>query len=130
MGAVGASGMASSLSGQGDGLPGILGALAGALTSLLGGPFADQSPASMIGLGFGLIGLRDALVRDRDEADERHAEVAEMMAGQAYFVSGEAGDDLFGYDVDPPPGAPPAVDPDEEMPPGVIDPFAPGGSRS
>lgn len=121
MGILQAAGWPSAWVEGADGLTGVLAALTGALTAILGGPGADVAPAALIGLGAGLIGLRDAMVRDR--AENRARFEATMMA-----VSTEDTESVIGSDepFDPNAHLPAGESP---LPPGVVDPFGPGGSR-
>ena len=86
---------------------GVLGAFRDALTALLGG---DGSPAALIGLGFGLIGVRDALARVYEDPEDWGGIVGLPNPWDELLEADE-----------------PEQDPD--LPPGVIDPYGPGGSR-
>lgn len=107
---------------------GVLNALAGAAAMIGGVP---ASPASLIFMGLGVIGLRDAIQRERDHVDSLHDEtmmnLAFIEARQGGEMATEAdmfGDDEGDADLD-------FSEPDGEspLPPGVRDPWGDGGSR-
>jgi hypothetical protein len=133
MGVLQAAGLPSSWSDGASGLTGVLAALAGALAALAAGPGADAAPAALIGLGAGLIGLRDALIREGGiqdfNAEHRHRELIETLGGQSTKSPRDASFDgadefeTFGEVY-------PLPDGESPLPPGVRDPYGPGGSRS
>lgn len=101
------------------GVTGVLQALTGALAAILGGAGGDVAPAALIGLGGGLVGLRDALIRDRAAQQE------ELDDALDYLGSAMARAD---FGTVPSATYPTPLD-EDDLPPGVIDPYGPGGSR-
>lgn len=111
------------------GAAGIVTAITQALTALTGG--GDASPAGLIVLGMGLIGIRDKMQREAERADGRyHAQMAIAAASDAsFFEEYEAApeDELDpDEEYDPNANLPPGESP---FPAGVVDPYGPGGSR-
>lgn len=130
-----------------DGLVGIISALTAALVQVLGGTGGEQSPAALIGLGLAAIGLRDAMVRESEQSEQRakivfesnqraiaaseHAAAAseqatasaEAMRVGLFEYDDEDEDDIDDPNRDLPEGESP-------FPPGVRDPWGDGGSRS
>jgi hypothetical protein len=111
------------------GLSGILQAMTGALAALTGAGGDYATPGQLIATGVGMIGLRDALVRNEDAADERMAlNMQAMQHARPDAAFGDATfddmlrdpDDDLSYDL---------PDGESPMPPGVRDPYGPGGSR-
>lgn len=114
-----------------EGLSGVLDALTVVLTSLTG-LAGDGSPAYLIGTGMGIIGIRDAIKREADEAEfnaeDRHGEMMVDLHGAKLAGAYQADKDASFEDGDD------FDDPSEllgesPLPPGVRDPYADGGSR-
>jgi hypothetical protein len=104
---------------------GILNAVGAALTALLGG---QGTPAGLIVLGVGLIGIRDKLQREADLGDARYwAEIERDGSFDEEWIGNPHPDDLR---------AEKAYNPNENLPEGesdfpegVVDPYGPEGSR-
>jgi hypothetical protein len=129
MGVVQAAGVPSGGEGTLGAVLGVLHALAGGVATIGG---AGASPAALIGLGLGMIGVRDAMIRNEDAAEERLGVTLQAMAPATdYDMDGVDADDVFGFDADPTPQGEvyPVPDGESPLPPGVRDPYGPGGSR-
>lgn len=102
--------------------------LAKVLAALGGG--GDSSPAGLIFLGAGMIGIRDKLEREAQQAELRHYD--SMVLSTASFKTLDQIEDDFEDDLPNEPG----YNPNENLPAGespfpegVNDPYGPGGSR-
>lgn len=130
-----------------QGVVGVVAALTAALAQVLGGLGGEQSPAALIGLGLTAIGLRDAMAREEEQAEQRakivfessQRSVAASEKSVAYSEQAIASAEalrigLFEYDDE---GDDDVYDPNKDLPEGespfpegVRDPWADGGSRS
>lgn len=127
LGILQALGFPSAWAADAGGLTGVLHALTGALAALTGASGQEGSPAALIALGAALIGLRDAMVRDRAIAEQAAQGLARPLPPvqlDAYQHWGDDDeDDEFEADFVLPDG-------DSPLPPGVRDPWDEGGSRA
>lgn len=126
MGVLQAAGLPTGGEGAFGAFVGVLSALAGGVATLGG---AGGSPAALIGLGLGMIGMRDALIRNENAADERMVYTMQaMQPATDYDMDGVD----FQFDEDPPGSGKVYPDPKDEspLPAGVRDPWHDGGSRS
>jgi hypothetical protein len=115
LGALEAAGLPSQWAAGSEGREGALEALMAVLTSLTGADGA--SPAALISLGLATIGIRDAI--KRQEFDPGEVRMIDILGDEDFHFDDDDDDD---FDRRQPDGESP-------LPPGVIDPFAPGGSR-
>jgi hypothetical protein len=123
MGVLQAAGLPSAWEAGAQGLTGVLAALTGVLAALTGAGGEYASPGSLIATGVGMIGLRDALVRNEAEAEDRMAYTLQAMQMAEWTVGGEDA-------VPPDEDEWPMPEGESPLPPDVRDPYGPGGSRS
>lgn len=118
LGALEAAGLPSQWAAGSEGREGALEALKAVLTSLMGADGA--SPAALIGLGLATIGIRDAI--KRQEYQPGQFAMIDLRGEEDFHFDDDDDDDDGDVDHRQHDGESP-------LPPGVIDPFAPGGSR-